>query len=90
MNCDLIEDDNPRTDVTYYKIPVNSIATRLGKIQLANMVMLGAVNDQAHLVNQDMLLEAFKKVFGAAKEKYIPINKEALAEGAKAAQEMFK
>ena len=90
MNSDLIDDDNPRTDVTYYKIPVNSIATRLGKIQLANMVMLGAVNDQAHLVNQDMLLEAFKKVFGAAKEKYIPSNKEALAEGAKAAQEMFK
>ncbi len=54
------------------------------------MVMLGALNDQAHLVNQDMLLEAFKKVFGAAKEKYIPINKEALAEGAKAAAEMFK
>lgn len=89
INSDLISDDNPRTDVTYYKIPVNSIATELGKIQLANMVMLGAVNDQAKLVDQDMLLEAFKKVFGAAKEKFIPINKEALAKGAEAAAKMF-
>ena len=89
LNSDLIEDENPRTDVTYYKIPANSIATELGKLPLANMVMLGAVNDQAHLVNDEMLLEAFKKVFGAAKEKFIPINKEALAEGAKAARSMF-
>ena len=89
INSDLIQDDNPRTDITYYKIPVNKIATDLGKIQLANMVMLGAVNDQAHLVETEMLLEAFKKVFGASKEKFIPINKEALAKGAEAAKNMF-
>ncbi len=88
INSDLIQDENPRTDVTYYKIPVNKIATELGKIQLANMVMLGAVNDQAHLVEGEMLLEAFKKVFGASKEKFIPINKEALAKGAEAARNM--
>lgn len=88
INSDLIQDENPRTDVTYYKIPVNKIATDLGKIQLANMVMLGAVNDQAKLVDNDMLLEAFKKVFGASKEKFIPINKEALAKGAEAAKNM--
>lgn len=89
INSDLIEIDNARDDITYYKIPVNAIATELGKIQLANMVMLGAVNDQAKLVNQEMLLEAFKKVFGASKEKFIPINKEALAKGAEAASKMF-
>ena len=88
INSDLIQDENPRTDVTYYKIPVNKIATELGKIQLANMVMLGAVNDQAKLVEGEMLLEAFKKVFGASKEKFIPINKEALAKGAQAARNM--
>jgi 2-oxoglutarate ferredoxin oxidoreductase subunit gamma len=88
INSDLINDENPRTDVTYYKIPVNKIATELGKIQLANMVMLGAVNDQAKLVEGEMLLEAFKKVFGASKEKFIPINKEALAKGAEAARNM--
>ena len=88
INSDLINDENPRTDVTYYKIPVNKIATELGKIQLANMVMLGAVNDQANLVEGEMLLEAFKKVFGASKEKFIPINKEALAKGAEAARNM--
>jgi len=33
-----------------------------------------------------MPLEAFKKVFGASKEKFIPINKEALAKGAEAAK----
>lgn len=89
INSDLVKDDDPRTDVTYYNIPVNTIATDLGKIQLANMVMLGALNDQAHIVEDDLLLEAFKKVFGAAKEKFIPINQKALAQGAQAAKKMF-
>lgn len=89
INSDLVNDEDPRTDITYYRIPVNTIATELGKIQLANMVMLGAVNDQAKIVETEMLLEAFKKVFGAAKEKFIPINKEALAKGAEAASKMF-
>lgn len=90
INSDLIKDSNPRTDITYYSIPVNTIAEELGKIQLANMVMLGAVNDQAKIVDMDMLLEAFKKVFGAAKEKFIPINKEALSKGAQAAANLFE
>ena len=89
INSDLVKDENPRTDITYYSIPVNTIATELGKIQLANMVMLGAVNDQANIVDMEMLLEAFKKVFGATKEKFIPINKEALSKGAQAAASMF-
>lgn len=90
LNSDLIEVSTFRADITYYRIPVNRIATGLGKLQLANMVMLGAVNEQACLVEQEMLLEAFKKVFGASKEKFIPINRKALAEGARAAAGMFQ
>lgn len=54
------------------------------------MVMLGAVNDQASIVDMEMLLEAFKKVFGASKEKFIPINKEALSKGAIGSSQRFR
>ena len=27
INSDLVKDENPRTDITYYSIPVNTIAT---------------------------------------------------------------
>ena len=88
INSSVVEDKVTREDLKAYYIPCDAIALELGNAKVSNMVMLGAVNDQAKLVEGEMLLEAFKKVFGASKEKFIPINKEALAKGAEAARNM--
>lgn len=81
INSSLIKKEIERKDIKIYRIPVNEIAKNLGMPKLANIVMIGAMNEVLNLVDMDLIIEAFKKVFGASKEKFIPINKQALAEG---------
>ena len=58
------------------------IALELGNPKVANMIMLGAYLQTEPTVEVNSVLEAFKKVFGPSKEKFVPLNKEALEKGA--------
>lgn len=82
INSSLVSEKVQRDDVKAYYLPVNEIAAELGNIRLANIVMLGAMNEIEHIVSQDQIVEAFRKVFGASKEKFISANREALLKGA--------
>ena len=84
VNSSLIERKVERTDINAYYIPANDIALELGNPKVANMIMLGAYLQAEPTVEVDSVLEAFKKVFGPSKEKFVPLNKEALDKGAKA------
>ena len=84
VNSSLIERKVERTDVDVYYIPANDIALELGIPKVANMIMLGAYLQAEPTVEVDSVLEAFKKVFGPSKEKFVPLNKEALDKGANA------
>ena len=84
VNSSLIEKKVQRTDVDAYYIPANEIALELGNPRVANMIMLGAYLELNKSVQVDSVLEAFKKVFGPSKEKFVPLNKEALEKGASA------
>lgn len=54
------------------------------------MVMLGALIEINKTVSIDSVLEAFKKVFGPSKEKFVPLNKEAIEKGMQAVRESVK
>jgi len=82
VNSSLIERKVERKDVDVYYIPANDIALELGNPKVANMIMLGAYLKTEPTVEVDSILEAFKKVFGPSKEKFIPLNKDALEKGA--------
>lgn len=82
INSSLVPDKIERSDITVYRIPVNEIAAELGNSKLANIVMLGAINQILQIVSPQSVEEAFRKVFGAAKEKFIPQNKVAMQKGA--------
>ncbi len=83
INSSIVNKKVERTDIKAYYIPANNIAIEdLNNVKLANIVMLGAVNEIENIVNDESILEAFKKVFGASKEKFIPVNREALKKGA--------
>lgn len=45
------------------------------------MIMLGAYIGVSGTVDVESVLEAFKKVFGERKAKFIPLNREALQRG---------
>lgn len=87
INSSLIDRKTTRTDVAAYYIPANEIANDLGNPKVANMVMLGAMLEAENVVDEESVLEAFKKVFGENKAKLIPINQEAMRAGAKVVQE---
>ena len=81
VNSSLIEKKVERTDIEVYYIDANTIAADIGNIKAANLVMLGAVLKSTPIVDIESILEAFKKVFGPSKEKFIPQNREALIKG---------
>ena len=84
VNSSLIEKKVQRDDVEVHYIPANDIAAELGNPRVANMIMLGAYLKTDSTVEIDSVLEAFKKVFGPSKEKFVPLNKAALEKGADA------
>jgi 2-oxoglutarate ferredoxin oxidoreductase subunit gamma len=84
VNSSLIDQKVERTDVDTYYVPANEIALELGNAKVANMVMLGAYLEITKAVEVESVLEAFKKVFGPSKEKFVPLNKSALERGAAA------
>jgi 2-oxoglutarate ferredoxin oxidoreductase subunit gamma len=84
INSSLIDKKVSRTDVDAYYVNANDLATELGNPKVVNMIMLGAYLELTKTVEIDSVLEAFKKVFGPSKEKFVPLNKEALLKGAAA------
>jgi 2-oxoglutarate ferredoxin oxidoreductase subunit gamma len=82
VNSSLIERKVERKDVDVYYIPANDIALELGNPKVANMIMLGAYLQTEPTVEVDSILEAFKKVFGPSKEKFVQLNQMALEKGA--------
>lgn len=86
INESLISRKVEREDINAYYIDANKIAADIGNPKAANLVMLGAVLGQEKIVDPESILEAFKKVFGPSKEKFIPQNREALKQGAEFAK----
>lgn len=83
VNSSLIDQKVERDDVNVYYVPANDVANKLGNAKIANMVILGAYLAKTKAVETESVLQALKKVLGESKSHLIPINREALAEGAK-------
>ena len=86
VNSSLIHEKVSRDDVDVYYIPANDLAAELGNPKVANMIMLGAYLGVSGTVSVDSVLEAFTKVFGERKAKFIPLNRSALEKGIEATQ----
>jgi len=81
INSSLVHEKCSRDDIEAYYIDANELSNELGGPKFANMVMLGAFLAVDDSVNIESVLEAFKKVFGKRKEKFIPVNRQALEAG---------
>lgn len=84
LNSDLIEVEPTRTDITVYKVPANSLAEEAGSVKAANMVVLGAYNACAHVVDNKTIIQSLEKLMGESKKHLIPMNEKAMEAGAKA------
>jgi 2-oxoglutarate ferredoxin oxidoreductase subunit gamma len=84
INSSLIDKKSERTDICVYYVPANEIADKLGNIRAANMVMLGAVLEAAKTADPAQVIEALRYIMGEKKHHLIPLNEQAMAEGANA------
>lgn len=84
INSSMIKVKATRNDIDVVYVPANELAATLDNEKVANMVMLGAYLGKKQIVNPESILEALPKVLGEKKAKFIPLNREALALGAKA------
>lgn len=81
INANLISLKPERTDIRTIYVPASDIAKELGNPKLMNMVLLGALLEVDHTISEEAVLEAFTKVFGEGKAKFIPVNRQALEKG---------
>jgi len=68
-------------------VPATEIATELGEIRAANMVMLGAYNRVRDLLPLEALLESLRLVLGERKAGLYEVNARALRKGAELAED---
>ena len=85
INSSIISIDAGRDDVDVIKVPIIKIAKELGNVKTANIVALAAFVSRSQVVDFELLRKSVKDKF-ASREKLIPLNMKALAEGKKAAR----
>jgi len=85
VNSTLISVPAGRDDVDELRVPVNEIAKDLGNVRSANIVALSAFAARSKIVDFEMIRKCVEAEF-SKKPTLIPLNLEAVAAGAKAAQ----
>jgi 2-oxoglutarate ferredoxin oxidoreductase subunit gamma len=84
VNSSLISVRANRSDVDELLVPATDIAKEIGSVKAANIVALSAFVSRSKVVDFDHLRECVKAEF-AGKQKFIPLNMEAMDRGRAAA-----
>jgi 2-oxoglutarate ferredoxin oxidoreductase subunit gamma len=78
---------SPRTDIEIVVVPATERATKMGKKQIANMILLGAFLERRPVVAIENVLNALREVLPERHHHLIPLNEEALRIGQQFAAE---
>ncbi len=89
VNSSLVDITSQRDDITVLYIPATELATDIGNVRVANMILLGAWASVTGVVTTEQLAQALNDHLPPGKQKTVPINREALLLGAKMAQEQI-
>jgi 2-oxoglutarate ferredoxin oxidoreductase subunit gamma len=80
-NSSLVDTELARTDIEILAVPTSELAQKLGSIQVANMIMLGALVRASSMINYDAMVKNLADILGKGKAKFLELNKKALATG---------
>ncbi len=75
-----------RTDIEILAVPAMEEAQRLGKKQVANMVVLGAFLERMPIVSTELVVKALRDVLPERHHHLIPLNERALVRGSELAR----
>ncbi|MGC9347257.1 MAG: 2-oxoacid:acceptor oxidoreductase family protein [Anaerolineae bacterium] len=87
VNASLVHVESERDDIRTCYIPATEIATELGNVRIANMVLLGAFAELTGLVSLDTLMEQLDEHLSERQRKWLEPNRQALVKGAGLASE---
>jgi len=78
VDPDMVDDPDRRKDVRVLRVPAANLADALGNRIIANMVMLGALQEETSMVTRSSLQ---KSVEESVPERFIELNLKAMDEG---------
>jgi len=82
VNSSLVNPKNvSKMEVELVSIPLNEIASQLGNIKLANMIVLGAYVEKTQIIKKASIPEALMNVLDERHHHMIPANLEAVKQG---------
>jgi 2-oxoglutarate ferredoxin oxidoreductase subunit gamma len=81
VNVSLVEPTDPPPAKRILEVPATQMASDLGDVRCANMVMMGVYNVERDFVPFDALIEQMKKAFGERKSSVWDLNERALEAG---------
>lgn len=84
-NSSLINPVSQRNEIVQLVIPATDIASRLGNLQSANMVLLGAMLAARPILPLSAVQKALEEHVPAHRQELLAVNLEALSEGANCA-----
>ena len=82
VNSSLFKGIERRKDISYVYVPANEIATEIGEIKCANVVMLSAFIEKTKLIKIESLKKVIKNLFSSSKVNLLEINELAIQKGA--------
>jgi len=85
-NSSLIEGVDIRDDIKVIAVPCNEIAAKLDSDRVANMVMLGAIQQATDVCGDESIHATLVDWLGEKKAALVAVNEQAVAEGRKTAQ----
>lgn len=84
IDSSVVSAEAERNDITYHYLPVTRKAIDLGNVQVANLILFGAYLEATSAVPMDIVEQALEqRMLGTRRETLLPLNKEALREGAR-------
>lgn len=81
INSSLVKDEFKRKDIRALRIPATDIATELGNVKVANMVMLGACLKTKAVVSLNTAISSLRDIFASKDKEIISLNELALRKG---------
>lgn len=85
-NSSLIEEAPQRSDIQIVAIAANELASEVGNLKVANIVMLGAFIALTGLLSANDIVTALSGMFGPSKQQFVPLNEAALRRGMEVAE----
>ena len=84
VDSSVVSAQGERNDITFHYLPVTQKALDLGNVQVANLILFGAYLEATGAVPMEVVEQVLeKRMLGTRREALLPLNKEALKEGAK-------